>query len=69
MILSFLATVFVYFASITMLKEYINVEAITKEFLVKISIIVSISWLPLHILKCLVREFDPSDYQKVMRTI
>jgi len=69
MILSFIGTVLVYFASITMLKEYINVQAITKEFLIKISIIVSISWLPLHIFKCLVRELDPSDYQKVMRTI
>jgi len=69
MVLSFIGTIAVYFASIMLFREYINVQAITKDFFVKICIIVSVSWLPLHIIKFLAKELDPTDYQKVMRTI
>ncbi len=32
----------------------------------KIIIITLISWLPLHLLKLLIRKIDPTDYEKIM---
>lgn len=69
MIGSAIGTIIMYFASIILLREYINVDVITADFLVTIVLIVSVSWLPLHIVKCIVNYVDPSDYQKVMQKI
>jgi hypothetical protein len=62
-------TILLYFTSIIFLREYINVDVITADFLVTIMMIVSVSWLPLHIVKCIMKYVDPSDYQKVMQKI
>ena len=69
MVLSFFATVAVYFASIILFPDYIDVDAITNDFLFKIGVIVTISWLPLHIIRCIANRYSPSDYQKVMQSI
>jgi len=69
MIASAVGTLVVYFTSIVLLREYINVDYIDTTFLVTILMIVSISWLPLHIIKCVLNAIDPTDYQKIMKRI
>jgi phospholipid-translocating ATPase len=69
MIVSAIGTLLLYFASIIFLKSLINVETITASFLGNIILIVSVSWLPLHIVKIIIRCVDPTDYQKVMQKI
>lgn len=69
MIASLIGTVVMYFLSIILFRQYIDVEAINGKFLVNILLIVSVSWLPLHIIKMILTCVDPSDYQKVMQRI
>lgn len=69
MIASIIGTILVYFLSIVLFKNYINVEAINGTFLVNIILIVCVSWLPLHIVKSILNCVDPSDYQKVMQRL
>jgi len=69
MIVSLIGTVFIYFLSIILFRNYINVEAINGQFLLNIILIVCVSWLPLHIVKSVLNCVDPSDYQKVMQKL
>jgi hypothetical protein len=54
-----------YFLSITMLKNYFDASYIGPEFFVKISMIVGITWLPLHALKIIIEIIDPEEHKKI----
>lgn len=65
-LLSQIATIIVYFLSIVLFRNYIDMDAINGTFVVNVCAIVCASWLPLHVLKRFFTWYDPSDYQKVM---
>lgn len=69
MVLSQVLTFLAYLLSIIFLGQYINVHSIDLEFVKNVSIIVAVSWLPVHLMQVLARWLNPTDYQKVMRTI
>lgn len=56
-----------YILTITFLKQEINASSINLEFLQKVVFLTIISWLPLHLIKLVVRKFDPSEHQKIMK--
>lgn len=61
-----LFTVSLYVASIIFLQNYINLADIDKNFVIKVLILVLISWLPIHIVKLILRKWDPSESDKIM---
>lgn len=54
-------TLIVYFLSIWLLKDVIDVSAINFEFVKNVAIIVLLSWGPLQLLKVLRMKFDPTE--------
>jgi len=69
MILSQVGTFAVYILSLLLFRSYIDVDKISPEFLAKVLLIVSVSWLPLHLMVVLRKYVDPSDYEKVMSSL
>lgn len=69
MVLSQILTFVAYLLSIVFLGQYIDVQTINLDFLRKVIAIVAVSWLPMHIMSVLAKLLNPTDYQKVMRTI
>ena len=50
--------------------KYNKTEPIhSRDYIGKILGIVAISWLPLFLFQIIMNKVDPSDYQKVMRTV
>ena len=61
-----IATAAVYFMSIMLLHEYFDVNYINQEFCVKVAVIVTATWLPLHLLYMLLNWCDPSESARVL---
>lgn len=59
-------TLFVYFLSIALLPQYFDTSYITWMFVVKVLLITLVSWMPLHMIQCIVDRIDPSEFQKIM---
>jgi len=55
-----------YLLTIIVLKDTINASSITLKFLYKVVSITLVSWLPLHVIKVVMNELDPSEQQKIM---
>jgi hypothetical protein len=53
--------------TIIVLKQEINASSITLEFLYKVVCLTLISWLPLHLIKVIMRKIDPSEHEKIMK--
>ncbi len=64
-ILSMLITLLLYMLSLLFLRNYLDTSQITLEFLARIGIIVSISWVPIYLAKCLKSKIFPSEEQKI----
>lgn len=65
MIVSVLITIFTYLFSILFFRNYFDLSAFTTEFLLKVIVITSICWLPLHLLKKIIEKVAPSEESKV----
>lgn len=65
MIVSVAFSVVVYIGSIVILRQYFDVSYITFSFLLKVIVITTICWLPIHLLKKIVEKLDPSEERKV----
>ncbi len=68
-VVALVGTAAVYFLSIIFFKTYIDVDAINMDFMKSIGVIVIASWLPLHILKLILKRYDPTDFEKITRKI
>jgi phospholipid-translocating ATPase len=68
MIVSILGTVVIYIGSIAFLRQYFDVTYITVEFILKVLVITTICWLPLHLLKKIIEKCDPSEEAKVKKS-
>lgn len=69
MLISQILSLFIYFYTIIFLNNVFNISYLNWEFFWKIIAITLISWLPLHLLKLLVRRIDPTDYEKIMHGV
>lgn len=67
MILSQLFTFFIYVLSIALLRAYFDTTYITWEFCIRVLLLTAASWLPLHMVECIMNKLDPSEFQKVMK--
>lgn len=54
------STAVLYALSLVFLRNYIDTASIDAPFLWKLVIIVGISWLPVHLTKCVVRRIFPT---------
>lgn len=54
--------------TIIILKNYINVSAITLKFMYKVVSLTLVSWLPLHMAKVIMNKVDPPEQVKIMGT-
>jgi hypothetical protein len=68
MIVAQFTSVLIYFGSIFIFKNMINVAFINWTFFFKILITSLVSWLPLHILRKFKSRYFPTDYEKIMKS-
>jgi len=68
-VVALVGTGVVYFLSIIFFKSYIDVDAINGDFIKSIIIMVAVSWLPLHIMKLVLKRYDPTDFEKITRRV
>ena len=68
MVVAIVLTVVTYIASIALFRNYFDVSYITMEFLLKVIVITSICWLPIHLLKKIIEKIDPSEEAKVKKS-
>ena len=61
MFISSVLTFACYIASIVLLRSYFDTSYLTWRFFLKVLAITLLSWLPLHIVKCLIMRFDPTE--------
>jgi len=66
-VLSITCSIAAYMFTITLLKQEINASSIDLEFLYKVVFLTFISWFPLHLIKLIMRKFDPSEHEKIMK--
>jgi hypothetical protein len=67
MFVASLLTFACYILSISFLRSYFDTSYLSWHFFLKVLAITLLSWLPLHILKCLVNRCDPTEQQKILR--
>lgn len=58
-----------YICCIYFMKDIINLSEITLSFLLNVSLLVTASWLPLHLVKIAFHKYDPSEADKLMEKI
>jgi len=66
-LISSILTLFIYILSIALLPEYFDTSYIEWMFVVKVLMITVVSWMPLHLVHCIVDKVDPSEFQKIMK--
>jgi len=59
-------TLFMYIMAIALLPQYFDTSYITWLFFVKVLLLTMVSWMPLHLVHCIVDKIDPSEFQKIM---
>ena len=67
MIVSSVFTFIVYVLSIALLRSYFDTAYITWTFVLKVFAIATLSWLPLHLAKWIIRKLDPTEQDKIMK--
>jgi len=65
MIASSIVTIVLYFLSIFFLRSYFDTSYINVEFFVKVLILTTVSWVPLHLLKIMLETIDPPEHVKI----
>lgn len=69
MIISQLISVLLYFISIATLRTVLDVSYITWMFLLKVTVITAISFIPLYVITIVRRRVNPTDFEKVMMNV
>lgn len=67
MIVSSVLTFVLYILSISLLRSYFDTSYITWEFVLKVLVITTASWLPLHLAKIIINFCDPSEERKIKK--
>lgn len=67
MVLSSLLTLLSYVLSIIVLKEYFDIRYVDSEFAFKVLIVTLVSWLPIHVIACIMRKIFPTEQQKILK--
>lgn len=67
MIVSSLLTFLFYILSILFLRSYFDIQYLQWHFFMKVLAITLLSWLPLHMIKCMMMRCDPSEQLKILR--
>ena len=67
MFLSSVLTLILYILSIALLRSYFDTSYITWEFALKVLGITAASWLPLHLVKVIIKKCDPTEQEKIMK--
>jgi phospholipid-translocating ATPase len=67
MIVSSLLTFACYILSISLMRSYFDTSYLSWRFFLKVLAITLLSWLPLHLVKCLIERFDPTEQQKILK--
>jgi hypothetical protein len=67
MIIASFLTFGCYILSISVLRSYFDTSYLSWHFFLRVLAITLLSWLPLHILKCLLNRCDPTEQQKIYR--
>ena len=67
MICSSVFTLMLYIMSIALLRSYFDTQYITWEFVLKCLAITCASWLPLHLVKIIMRRCDPTEHEKILK--
>ena len=62
-------TLVIYVLSIITLRDQINVSAIDLKFIQRVGIIVLFSWGPLQVMKLIRKAVDPTENEKIMKSI
>jgi phospholipid-translocating ATPase len=62
-------TLLIYFGSIMLFRDQIDVAAIDLVFLQKVAIIVLVAWGPIQVIKVLRKKFDPTESERIMKTV
>ena len=57
----------VYVASIWIFRDYFSISTIDQGFLLKVLMVATAAWLPIHMIKCITEKMDPSDATKIQR--
>jgi phospholipid-translocating ATPase len=68
MVVSIVLTIVVYVASMVLFRNYFDVSYFDMKFLLKVMVITSFCWLPIHILKKILEKCDPSEEAKVKKS-
>ena len=67
MVVSSLGTFACYIMSISFLRAYFDTSYLSWEFFLKVLAITLLSWMPLHMIKCLLSRFDPTEQEKILK--
>lgn len=67
MVVSALGTFACYICSIAFLRSYFDTSYLSWQFFLKVIAITLLSWLPLHLAKCIIGRCDPTEQEKIMR--
>lgn len=57
-----------YILSVFLLNTYINIKSFSVNFFIKVMLITSMSWVPVHFIRKLVQCLDPAEDQKINAT-
>lgn len=69
MLISQILSLFIYFYTIIFFNNVFDISYLDWLFFGKIIAITLISWLPLHLLKLVIKRVDPTDYEKIMAAV
>lgn len=69
MIISNIGSAIIYVGTLYLFPEQLLVSSINWAFIGYVLAIVALSWLPLYIVKLVLKRLDPSDYEKIMKNV
>lgn len=58
-------TVFLYWLSLLLFRNYLDTSSIDADFLQKVGLIVCASWLPIFLVRCIRKRVAPSEEDKI----
>ena len=67
MVVSIILTLAIYIGSIAIFRQYFQVSYIDGPFLLKVTLLTLITWLPLQVFKKIMEKCDPTQEQKIMQ--
>jgi len=58
---SLVLTLFIYWLSLILFRNYLDTSKIDDDFLEKVGLIVCVSWLPIFIIRCIRKRLSPTE--------